>query len=686
MSFSYFIRLLLKRWMWLLVIPIVAAVYIFMDTNKKPREYNSVMILYTGLTSGVSLDQEESSVDYSQALIAYDNLLNVMKSQKTLENVGLRLFCGCMMYGEKDSKWITKTNYDYLVASVPPDVKKLINKKSESDTYKKCYDYMKKNEDNFIYNLINRSGTNFCVSSLYALSVKRINTSDLVEVTYVANDPGMCYRSLLLVYEETKKNFQALKADQSDDVVRYFEQQMDTLKGELGGLEDKLVQYSKENQIINYDEQSKLIVSQKFGLEDRIDGLEMASEAANKAIVELEKKMGVQNRLMLKNDQILSLRNQVGKIAFEHSARSFYTMDTARYNETFTKQLNSLRRQMKTVVDSLSLVKNTEEGISIESIISEWLNNVIAYDQAKAQMPIVEKRAKMINSLFDQYAPLGANVNRQEREIGTTEQQYLTVLRGLHSARLKDQSAKMSAGSISLLDPPTYPLGFLPNKSSLRAAIAFIALFLLLMVLVIVIEFIDHTMSNVTRAERFSGLKVGMLYPLISAKKKKSRIQNLDDVASGYLVLELLRQIKSGVTSIQVNLLSIYNQEGKSFVKERLEASLEKLDSENNLSLKDKITFKEIPALCDKFDDVIDVNDKNLNILVCRANRAWNSVDTRIKSLLIEKTGVEPILLLNGVSIEVLQSQWANLPIKRSKIRLLFKRLISLELSAKDKF
>jgi|GEM_PF-4296276 len=686
MSFNYFIRLLLKRWMWLFVIPVAAAIYIFMMTNKKPKEYTSSMTLYTGLTSGVSLEQEAANVDYSQALIAYDNLLNVMKSQKTLENVGLRLFCGCMMYGEKDSKWITKTYYDYLLSSVPDDVKKLINKKSEADTYKKCREYMLKNEDNFIFNLINKSGTNFSVGSLSSLAVKRISTSDLVEVTYVANDPGMCYRTLLLVYEETKLNFQALKAGQSDDVVKYFETEMEKLKGNLNSLEDNLVNYSKQNQIVNYEEQSKLVVSQKFGLEDKIDALEMASEAANKAILSLEKQMGVQNRLMLKNDKMTSLRNQIGKLAFEHGARSLFSMDSVKINDAYSKELYALRRKMDAVVDSMTFIRNTEEGVSIDNIISEWLKNVIIYDQAKAQMPIVDKRAKAINAMFDLYSPLGANVKRQEREIGTTEEQYLTVLRGLHSARLKDQNAKMSAGSISLLDPPTYPLGFLPNKSSLRATIAFIALFLLLMVLVIVIEFIDHTMSNVARAERFTGLRVGLLYPLISTKKKKSRIDNLEDIASDYLIVEALRMIKPGIESIQVNLMSIYAQEGKSFLIEKLGAALEKLDSENNTTLRNMIVFKEIPALCDKFADKMDVNEQNVNILVCRANRAWSAVDTRIKDLLIEQTGVKPILLLNGVSIEVLQSQWANLPIKRSKIRQLFKRLLSLELTAKDKF
>jgi hypothetical protein len=672
--------------MWLLILPILAAVYVYSKTNKSPKEYTSTMTLYTGLTSGVSIASEQSNVDYSQALIAYDNLINVMKSQKTLEGVGLRLFCGAMMFGEKDAKYITKQYYDYLIKSVPPDVLKLINKKSEQDTYTKCKAYMGKDEDNFIYNLIYKSGTNFSIGSLSNISIRRISTSDLVEVSYKANDPGMCYRSLLILYGETKLNFQALKTEQSDDVVKYFEQEMGVLKTSLGGLEDNLVNYSKENKIINYDEQSKLIVSQKFGLDDKMDNLSMMAEGANKSIAELEKKMGIQNRLRLKSDQIVSIRNQIAKLSAEKAASSFSSIDTSKVSPVFDRRIDLLRGQFRAALDSMHLIQNTDEGVTIENILSQWLNNVIAYDQAIAQMPIIDKRAKLINELFDQYSPLGANVKRQEREIGVTEQQYLTVLAGLHSARLKDQSAKMSAGSISLLDPPTYPFSFLPNKSSLRGIIGFLAVFLLILVIIIIIEFSDRTMSNVERAERFSKLQVGLLFPLISSKKKKERIDNMDEVASNFLAVELLRIIKIGTEPVQINLLSLYSQEGKSFIKERLESAFQRLDDQNNTKLRELVVLKEFPALSDQYIDKNDISEGSVTIIFARANRAWKTVDTRIVELLTKQIGAKPIMLLNGVAVEVLESQWANLPVKRSKIRMFLHKVLTLEFTSKNKF
>ena len=137
MNFTYFIKLLIRRWIWLIVLPVIAATAVYMMSKRAPKTYRSTMTIYTGLTSGVSIDAQTSNVDYSQALIAYDNLLNVMRSEKTLGEVGLRLFCRSAMSGGKDKKIISSDYYGYLMKEVPAEVKKLINNKSEEETYKK---------------------------------------------------------------------------------------------------------------------------------------------------------------------------------------------------------------------------------------------------------------------------------------------------------------------------------------------------------------------------------------------------------------------------------------------------------------------------------------------------------------------------------------------------------------------
>lgn len=672
--------------MWIVFIPVIAAVFIYYSSNKKPKEYSSTMTIYTGITSGVSVQSLNSAIDYSQALIAYDNLLTIMKSKKTLENVGLHLFCDALRYGKTNDKFISRASYNELIKSLPEDLKKLAQKDSVGDLFNYCKTYMSKSEDNYIYNLINKSGGFYSVSSLYSIQARRVVNSDVMEISYKTYDPALCYQTLLILYKEVKENYLALKSGESKDVETYFVNKAEELRTQLQNAEDKVVDYSKKNQIINYDEQSKLVIGQKYSLDDKLDALTMTAEGASKTIAELEKKMGTQNRLRLKSDQVLSIRNEIAKISADQASKSFFSGDTTQVYKAYSRKLASLRHDFKTVVDSMHLIQNSEEGIQIDIILNQWLSNVIIFDQANAQIPIIQKRSAEINALFDQYSPIGANLKRSEREIKVTEQQYLGVLDGLHAARSKSQTAKMSVGSISMLDAPTYPYSYLPNKSLFQAIIALLATFILIIVFIIIFEFLDHTLSNVERAERFTHLKVGFVYPVLSKEIIKKIDGDLEKIVSELLAIDLLRIIDLDQSEVRINLISIYDKEGKAHLKTQIERGLKKLEEDNQTSLVDKITVHILNPLSNHFIDLSSIRSNDINILICRANRGWKSFDSRVIQLLTEQTGVSPLLLLNGVKLYVAEAQWPNLPIKRSKLRRKLKQILDLEFGVTDKF
>lgn len=686
MNISYLIKLLVKRWMWIICIPVFSAAFIYYSSNKKPKEYNSTMTIYTGITSGVSVQSLNSAIDYSQALIAYDNLLTIMKSKKTLENVGLRLFCDALRYGKTNDKYISRASYNELISSLPDDLKKLAQKDSVGDLFDFCKVYMSKSEDNYIYNLINKSGGYFSVSSLYSIQARRVVNSDVMEISYKTTDPALCFQTLLILYREMKGNYLALKAGESKDVETYFVNKAEELRKQLQGEEDKMVDYSKQNQIINYEEQSKLVIGQKYSLDDKLDALSMTIEGTAKTISQLEKKLGSQNRLHLKSDQILNIRNEIAKVSAEQASHSFFGSDTTAVHRAYARKLEKLRAEFKSVIDSMSFINESEEGINIEAILNQWLSNVITHDQAIAQKPIIERHSAEINAMFDQYSPIGANLKRSEREIKVTEQQYLGVLDGLHAARSKSQTAKMSVGSIAMLDAPTYPYTYLPNKSLLQAIIALLATFILIIVFIIIFEFIDHTLSNVERAERFTRLKVGFIYPIVSKEVIKQVDGDLDKMASELLAIDLLRIIDLEQSEVRINLISIYDNEGKEYIKNQLENGFRKIEDDNNTSFASKIKVQIINPLSNHFIDLSSIQSNHINILICRANRGWKSFDSRVIQLLKEQTGVSPLLLLNGVKLYVVESQWANFPIKRGKLRKRLKQLLDLEFGVTDKF
>lgn len=683
MKISYLIKLLIKRWMWIILVPVTAAIVVYFFSIIKPKQYSSTMTVYTGITSGSANKPNSPNIDYSQALIAYDNLMTIMKSKKTLQEVGLRLFCQVLQYGKNDDKYISRDSYNDLLKTLPEDLLKLAVKDSVGDLYPYCKAYLNKNDDNYLYELINKGGTYYSVSSLSTIESRRVNSSDVIEFSYTTFDAALCYRTLTIMYQVVKENYLALKSEESKDVEQYYTTQADELRNRLQSEEDKVVNYSKENKIINYEEQSKIVITQKYALDDKLDALEMTAQASERTISELEKKMGSQNRLRLKSTEVLAIRNEIARVSAEQASKSFFTGDTTKVYQAYNKRLADLRKQFRVVVDSLHLMQTTIEGVQIESILNQWLTNVVLYDQAKAQMPIIQRRSVEVNALFEQFSPIGANLKRSEREIKVTEQQYLDVLDGLHTVRSRSQTEKMSIGSISMIDAPTYPYRSLPNKSLMLAFVTLIATIFLIIALIVIFEFLDHTMSNVERAERFSKLKVGFVYPLISNNTEDRIIGDLEQISSEFLAIDLTRVAKKETV---VNLFSIYEKEGKSFIKKKLEEGLERIDTLNNTTTAQQIKIREFNPLGSSYLDKSEIDASHINILVCRSNRGWKQFDSRIINLIKEQTGVTPILLLNGVKLYVVEAQWENFPIKRSYTRKLIKRIFDLEFALNDKF
>lgn len=687
MTLNYFLHLMLKRWGWFIVLPVITFLIVFLSFKKKPQEYATRMTLYTGLSSGISVDLTK---DVTKPNLAYDNLTSILASDKTRDAVGLKLLVNAVTHDPKDKgTYISETTYNELMASMPDDLKSKINKESFAHTYKAFKVYLEKDDNNFIYKLLNNSNSNFSKAALSNIQARRIRTSDIIEVSYSATDPALCYQTLKLLREELITNYKELIKDQSNEVVRYYEQQLALVGKQLDGLENDYIDFNQQNGIINYSTQTANLLSQKLNLETESDHLKMLAGGNEKVIHEMEKKMGARNKNRLNSSQILLLRDQISKLSAQKALYASFGNDSTG-NPGKENYLNSkiekLRSQLSEVLDKMSFSSTTSEGVSMESILSIWFSNVVDYEQNKAQLPVLEERAKKIDEMVKVYAPLEPIVKKKEREISLAEKQYLEVLTNLNAAKLKDKNADITSGAIKVLDEPSFPFSPMPDKSKIMGLIAALAMVILLLAVFIATEFFDKTFSNPVRAERISGLKVKLLYPLLTDSNKKRKGSPDKEIYGRILTIELLR-ILNGSFPVKINLMSIYPGEGKSSLGECILKQLERLsDTYNDRRLHQDVEINELPALKNNFVDYELIKSASLNILVCRSSRVWSERDTEMVNSIISNTGFAPVILINGVSIDVFESYMGELPIPRSKMRLFIKKLISLDFKSTDSF
>jgi len=123
----HLIKLLQRYIILIILVPLFLATMVYLFTRKQARNYLSETTIYTGITSGYSVNQD-TRVDNFVSITAYDNLINLIKSRKTLEEVSVRLLVQHLMLDHYDPKYIQQENFEELLAEVPPDVIQIVRK------------------------------------------------------------------------------------------------------------------------------------------------------------------------------------------------------------------------------------------------------------------------------------------------------------------------------------------------------------------------------------------------------------------------------------------------------------------------------------------------------------------------------------------------------------------------------
>lgn len=726
-SIAQFIRLIQKNIYILIGVPIVLAALVFYFTRNEAKTYISKTTLYTGIASGASIvSQEEKNVDFFGVKIVFDNFINIINSRKTMEETGLELFAQNLMLKEPNTKYLSNAHYNELHNKVPQEIKDLVVDGDIMMTKLNMTDYMRKSDTNYIYKMVSLNHPHYSVEAISKVNVKRINNSDLVTMEYNNNDQGITQQTLIILTRVFLERYKDIKENQSSDVVKYFEEQVALGAERLRNAEDRLLQFNQKNNIINYYEQSKYIADQKEKLDVKIQETRMEMVAADASVSELESKLQHKDKIKLSSGNIVGVRNELSKI----SSRITYIETTDDKGEQ-TESLAKLKRKSKKLKDKLAeeiinlqSYSQTKEGLDINEVLKDWLKNVIKYEENKARMAILSERKVEFQKIYQRFAPLGATLKRIEREIGVAEEAYLSLLYSLSLAKLKQQNIEMSTVS-KVVDQPYYPIKAKASKRKVLIVAAGLIGFIFTLALLIILEYLDSTLKNPDRASRIIGLSMGGVYPKLGKYSKKINFdfikRRLIELTAQDIKLSLLKSHNrpkkvvifsseqlEGKTVITRDLCEMFhsfgnkviylNFEKESEIEEETEALYDKgtYNTEQNFFEVKNLTdlheadydsydyvFMELPSILHHPYPVNLLQEVDQCFMVVRANRTWNKADIKSLETIKQVTKSEPKIILNGVVIDVLPNILGELPKKRSRIRRILKKLVTMQVKSR---
>lgn len=703
MSIIGFIRLLRKHLILLLFTPVLLAGLVIYLTKNLNFTYSSETTLYTGLASGSSVEMGKS-LSYFATNTDFDNLINVINSRETQQEVAIRLLAQHLMLPKADPQYISSRAFDYLQQITPSYIHSLVIKSniqisnpksktlptapnsltqskqiqkteykqhtveegetffsisrlygmevdqlrelngingnkiktgqilkveeqlvnnldtsskdttidlSQSDstfsfsklysstanakmfpssinesafeqTVKNLTDLVNSSDTNFVSHLLNFDNPHYSISSISSVSVQRIGSSDLVKLKYTSDDPGICQQTLVFFTEVCIKNYKVLKENRSDAVVKYFEYQVNQATQKLKSGEDKLLSFNKDNNIINYYEQSKAVAQAKEALDVDYNNMRIKLAGTEASIKRLEEKLENQQRIQLKSAPIIEKRDQLSQINTKIATAETIGHDITSDGKNLSllkARAEKLKDEIREAVGELYHYGNTTEGLPINNLLNEWITNVVSYEDTKAGLGVLTKRIQEFQKQYEIYAPAGANLKRIEREISVSEQEFLELLHGLNLAKLKMQDLELSS-NLKATDQPFYPVT--PNPTKRKILVLGVSLFGFLIVLstILALEFFDETLRDPQKAAKILNLLPLGIFPKIYLE---TEILNFPFVAQRLLEImvqriEFLKNEKNQINKpYQILLFSTLNNEGKSVISQNIASQLKKL-------------------------------------------------------------------------------------------------------------
>ena len=659
--FRYIVRFLYKiRW-YLIILPLIALVVAWFMTRHMERVYDANTTIYTGMITAYNLEGGTGVVGNSQANMA--NLMLMITTDNTIHEVALRLFGRCMMYGNpnKDNNYISAEHFRQLSASVPAEVKALINHNSEQITYANLKAYERPTQDNYLFGLVNYHpwfGINSITSRLKVIQLKR---SDIIDIGYSANDAGIVFNTLDILNDVFARQYADLRYGETNNVIKFFEREVSRLYKILTGAEDDLIRYNVSKRIINYGEQTKVLAGQD-GSQKISDNTLLMNYTTSKALMDyLERQLGDRAKVIRANREFTNQVTDISRIQSRISNLKLMSSEGGNEVESqlelakAEKMLQDASAKMKELTLDIEAANySTDHGVKASNLINKWTEQVLLLEETKARMTAQDQNRQRIDKEMLYYAPIGATLARKDRHIGFIEGNYMAMLNALNQARLRQRNLQMTTATLRVLNPPMFPMNAQPTNRMMILLGAFALTFAFTAMYFFIIELLDRTLRDRMRSERITKIPVMGCFPKESTLRYRRFNKTIADMALRQLSKALLPHFKEGQQNV-LNLLSTDAGNGKSYIAQELEnywisigLQVRRLTYDEDFLAEDsrfilangikdicpdilpnEIAIIEYPNLDDNSISPALLNMGTVNLMVTRANRTWKDVDQK---------------------------------------------------------
>ncbi|MFN2341450.1 MAG: GumC family protein [Halanaerobium sp.] len=366
-------------------------------------------------------------------------------------------------------------------------------------------------------NLVNAEGDYINTGNLsQKISIQSHGDADLLSVQVEYNDPELAQKIADTLVSIMQTEIESLNQASLNGASTFIDDQLEETKNRLLELEDQLLKYRKEHELLRPETQGQNLLNRFTELEKQKTEAELLEEEAQIALREINQKLqGVDEKII--NSESISRNPELNTI--KSNLTSLYTelegLKT-RYTEkhpeiqTVLAKIDNLENQLNNKTAEIVSGRTETNNPLYQELNSRIINMEVQQVTASSQKEVYQERIAEIQQELDSYPEAELAFFRLQREKNVAEDIYL-LLRN-RKEEINIQQA-MQTSDIFVVDSAYLPENPIRPNLKLNLAIASVLAAMLAVFIIFLLEFLDDTIKTEDDLEKASGLPVLGIIP-----------------------------------------------------------------------------------------------------------------------------------------------------------------------------
>jgi polysaccharide biosynthesis transport protein len=414
MEFSYFIKLLKKKWHILAIASVLAAALTFALVTLKPREYYSKAQISAGITDNNQVAFEKSELSWSDINNKFNNFLEFLNSKEIYYMIGYRML---ILDIESNGAYKTDEYADVKKTHSQADLKRVAGILRARYSSMKIPDLQAK-EDLEIQDLLREMYID-PKSLKKVIHVSRIASSDYIKVEVKSKNPNLSSQLVNSFCEEAIRFHNENEIKNAEKSVSFFKTLLATKKEAFERKLDSLARAKAGSQVVDFGSQSEAQIGRISTLENsrneaaqKITGLRRAISNIDAQLSESSQKSYQNNHT---NNAIMSLKNRIEHLNDKYINSGFK-------NKIIADTIAALRAQLEKKITMLSNDLYGDNKSSHKELMQKKMDYEVELSMAEASLNTLDANIHANKSTLTKFVGDEAALTPLEMAVSVTKE------------------------------------------------------------------------------------------------------------------------------------------------------------------------------------------------------------------------------------------------------------------------